>query len=558
MKIGSTTVLIAGLIIALAVFGLPFLAVSQGITVTSISTDVRVITESTNLKNVNYIIDTAFTGGGESLSGIISSADFAKLSGYSTERPFEIKVGTVDETFLYPIQNTGQGVHSYSVERVGPGDCVGADWIIKVQQNWLIYKPHIADICICKEQVASVGDIDNPTNQLSAKITLTSGDTSDTQTIDTITQQNVDFKVNDVWVAQANWYGNLITGDSPPNSALYVATYADVENKWRISHRNEYDSYLNNVDQAETQFTLWRDFPDDFDCGGEPCENIIQRTINIVNDKSNTLMYGSDATIGSAQTIVDETNLNAGKVSIQLGDRRVSNPAVRFLVSADWVGLNIPVGIPKIDSATCEEFSSGDDNGVIEISVTNIGQGEGTFVPSLLDSGIFEVSKVPTSKTFDKGETDTLLLYVSGGITAEPTDVTATVKVVDVHNSDNFDTASVTISMTEPKACVPGAERVSGSAVYLCNEDGMGESELLRCTGGEALERTLLGEWYCKEPTAGLFGGLSNLFDSLFGADASIFDKIINMILVVAGIVITVYLLSLILPVLIRNLLRRR
>jgi hypothetical protein len=63
----------------------------------SISTDVNVISPSTDLSSVNYIITAVMQGSGESLSGTIKSEDAVTNNGYSMEKDFTMRAGNVEE-----------------------------------------------------------------------------------------------------------------------------------------------------------------------------------------------------------------------------------------------------------------------------------------------------------------------------------------------------------------------------------------------------------------------------------------------------------------------------
>lgn len=554
-------IFIVALVILGAFFVNQYMAVTTGFTVNSISTDPNIITESTNLQNAKWLVTMTLDGGGQSLVGTITPSQTAQLSNYESKYPLDIRVTAIDETFTYPIKNTGRGVYKYSTEYVGAGDCVNADYVIK---GYLLGLIHTTDFCIYKEQDGVVGNIDNPINRLTSTWELTADGYTTTNTIDTRGQYNVDFTDRSgQWIANAKWTGNLVTGDTPPDGGFYVATYATgdewgtTKDNWKISHDTEYDNYIQEETKHETQFELWVDFPKEFDCDSKDnCLAIIQSKCDLINDKRNTLLGGADATIGTAQTVVDATNINAGKVEITMDDRTVMHQVVTMLIRADWLGVNIPVGQPEILSVTCPEFASGDATGLCDINVKNVGAGKGVFYATFLDCGIFEQAYPSQQITFDAGEIDNLRVFISHGTATQETDSVCTVKVIDASDSTRFDTATAMIHMTEPKTCVPNSFRVSGSCVYQCNEAGTGELEPMCCVSGEILKNDGRAEWdgwFCEilEDDDGFgFGKLiDNLLKSLFGDEFGMED-IIPLIISIIMIIVIIYLAALILPIL--------
>ncbi len=87
---------IIGLIILLAIFGkLPFAIYGDGLTIKSMSTN-TVISQDTDLKGVWWVI-SAYTGGGQSISGTLTPEQTKQLTSYQTQYPLNIKVSALNE-----------------------------------------------------------------------------------------------------------------------------------------------------------------------------------------------------------------------------------------------------------------------------------------------------------------------------------------------------------------------------------------------------------------------------------------------------------------------------
>jgi len=532
-------ILITPAYFALSGQDMPFSISGNGLTVTSVSTDPNIISESTDLSSANWIIYTALNGGGESLEGTVTPAITAANSNYESEVPLTIKVSAVDEVFEYPIVNSGGHAYKYRTEIRNPGECGNAAYVMEWYGFVFI---HTKDICVYQENAGTLGDLNTPQNKLTAKIDLAADGKTIPQTIDTKGQQNVDFRDSyGNWYGSASWTGNLVTGDAPDSAALYVATYSPDDNYWRISYRSELTNYQSEETALKALLTKWALEKDSSIASSvEGTKQVIDSTIAPTNAAADKLTGGTDATIGKAQTIVNRDNLNTGKVQVIYDDRTVGYPTVRFLIRANWIGINIPTGKPEILSVNCPEFASGDSNGVCYVEVENIGDGEGTFYATFTDpSGVFSQLYSSQKYSMDPGESGTIPVYIGHGTTAAETTKSCLVSVIDYHDSCLRDDAYVSVSMTAPKTCVPDSLRAEGVCVYPCNSAGTGELEPLCCGPGFSLQ-------YDSEKTAEEYGGWhceEKIVDTIPGSteDPGILLK--NALYIVIGIVLAALIL---------------
>ena len=158
------------------------------------------------------------------------------------------------------------------------------------------------------------------------------------------------------------------------------------------------------------------------------------------------------------------------------------------------VGIKINVGIPEIQYASCAD-------GVCTILIKNIGDSPGAFHPSFTGAPGTDFSMKYVSKNIviEPNEIITLKVHVyANSNEGKPIGI---VKVTDLHDSRNFDTQEVYMSMSLPKICVPNDVRVTGSTIYQCNKDGTKEDLIINCENGYLLNdgRIENSGWYCKE-----------------------------------------------------------
>ena len=537
------------LIVALGFIVTNTFSITKGFTVTSVSVDTPIISESTNLQNVKYIVNTVFDGGGQSISGRITPYDIAQKSDHESQYDFVLSATALNENIAYPIQNTGQRVYKYRMETVTVGGCSGADYIIDYKAS--IFLPVTNQICIYKDLDAIIGTLDNPTVRNTAEISVSSAKNPTeifTKTIDTVTQKSVYFDKSGQRLVDASWTGSLVSGNPYPSPANYVTTYPvetstwSYKGTWRLSPAYELSNYKNAESITDARIQNWQDFPNDFKCDGlSGCGAIIQSEISKVNDISNTFVGGTATTIGTAQTYIDRDDINSGKVQITLTDRKVNYMNVLFKISADWIGINIPVGKPDILDVNCPTFASGDSSGMCEITVKNTGSGSGTFSASLTNAGAFTQKFTPPALTFNAGETDIIRIYIDAGLAASDVSGTGLFTVYDKNDPSNKDTMSATITMTAPKECIPDAIRITGLNVYKCNAYGTGEDIILSCASDEALTKgTDLGDglegWSCAETTGD--SGIGGIWDQLFGDEQFNTNSLLIAVLIIIFAVI--------------------
>ena len=574
-KMNTKTIIIIIALLAVFAFVTPELMAigGGGMTVNSVSVDTPIITDNTNLKSVKYIIGTTFNSGGQSLNARITPTDIQQLSGQRSLYDFSISVDTPAETLSYPIHSTRQPVYKYKAVRESRDGCngvTGASSPTYTIQSFVHFFT-TDKICVYKVKEATIGTLETPKIRNSAKITVAStkdGGESYTKTIDTFTSPSVFF--DDKYgnrVVDASWTGSLVTGNTPPSGANYVATFITHgwvnTNKWTLSPNHELRAYEDAVTGADAKiFTLQNNLGT---CGGSlgslnDCMDEINRVLVHPNDARVTLIGGTPATIGSAQTFLNRNDEGTGQVRITMDEARATNMNVVFKISADWIGIVIPSGKPDILSVNCPDFSSGDANGMCSVNIKNIGTGAGTFSASLQDCGIFTQKYAGQSQTFAQGTSGIMNVFVESGSAGQELTSTCTFKVIDVNDPSKFDTMQASIHMTAPKDCIPGEIRAQGQLVQRCNTAGTGYEDLASCDGNEQLTRgDDLGDGmygYSCVPSGGVIGlddiGLPSLDDinDFFNQ----YGTMLSILFIVMG-AIALMLVFLIVKMYIKNLL---
>lgn len=459
------------------------LAQSQGFTVSSVSTS-SVITKSTNPSTVYWIINTQFNGGGQAIAGTIDPdtvKNFMNGKVY-TKQPLSIAVTSNDEQVFYEVTNEAISVYHYKLQTFdAPQSCPlgicyiydnpppcpnGTNWDILLGKSLFQYAKK--RYCITKEQAGIKGVYNNPFIGFNAKIRLTVGSIFKEKIICSGATSGCDgSSVSFDDVAVATWSGSLVTGESPPNQDNFVAIKKLASNRWQIARKSTFESYQPKEFDADQKLnTVKNTLEGTSDVAKGDTE--INNAISPVNQASDTLL-NEDTSFTSSPFTKDD---NTGKVTITL-KRSLTSPNVVFRIRADWIGIVIPTGQPKILSVTANKFGSG-ETGTISVQVQNIGETAGTFSAMLQNCEPFiQSTTTQTSrKTLQPQDIDTITIYVSGGAISEDISKTCSVKIYDVNEPSIETTSNLTLTLEKAKICVPNKMFADGNTIKRCNNDG--------------------------------------------------------------------------------------
>lgn len=554
------------LIVGAGYFATEYMAVYEpGFTVTSITTSPHIITPSTNLNSATFLITTVFNAGGQSIVGYLSPDEIQQESGYETEYTLKISAEAVDEIVDYPIVNQPNlRMYEYSLEIhedylwQDTTPCTAYDYKDIAHEISIYGVITKRNYCVYEEDVGAIGYLDNPTTSFNTKISLNARGETFTEELNSFDATSVAFYDDGNFLATASWTGSLVTGNMPPSEALYIATYrTDTDSAWHITDKSKYNVYTTSLSDGYTDINTARGTKECMEADYVGCQAIFESAINNMNTELNTLSTGAEPGIGDVDTKINPNSLSSGKLRATF-DRKFGNPQVTFLVNAAWVGVKFGVGQPEITSVYCPDFSSGDNIGVCDVLYKNIGSAEGTFRASFIPSpgSSFRQQYVVTPTLLQPGETVNVQVYISHGTAVEESSI-GTIKVIDINDASRYDTKEVSLTMTKPKSCIPGAEEARGQSIYKCNVAGTGWDLIETCADGFVPglsdDKTHLEcrELADVEPPdwLGLGALIDDLLESLFGDEFGIED-IILLIITIVMILVIIYLAALILPIL--------
>ena len=468
----------------------------SGFTVTSVSTSPNFITPSTDLNSANFLVTTVLDGGGQSIVGYLSPSEMEKESGYETEYPLSISISAVDEIVDYPIINDPTTkLFKYEIAALETSifnknpTCPIRDGLVIKQ----LFFPKLTGgmkYCIYEKDVGNVGYLNSPTTSFNSKITLVAHGKTLSQEINSFDSTSVIFRdESNKLLATARWTGNLVTGNQPPSAHLYSTTYrtdlGSTSARWRVTDASKLTSYLDTRSQLEPTLNTMVSYGACVSGDFVGCQTKLESIINNMNLKLNALSTGSEVGIGdNPKTYLNKNSLSGSTLRTSF-DRKFGNPEIVFSINAAWLGVKFGVGEPKIISANCPTFSSGDNIGVCDVTIKNTGTAAGTFRASFISASGSDIRQqyVVTPVTLDPDMTTSVQVYLSHGTSVEES-TTGTIKVTDIADPSRFDTKLVGISMTQPKSCVPYSEEARGQSIYKCNPQGTGWDFVKTCPTG--------------------------------------------------------------------------
>jgi hypothetical protein len=488
----------------------PFALYGQGMTIKSMSSNVNVISQDTDLSGVWWLIN-AYTGGGQSISGTLTPEDTKQLTGYQTKYPLNIKVSALNEKINYEIQNTGTQVYTYTDTTLkSECSCTDSCWThpdaptcptgtdyelpIKIPANWGTYvcERH----CFKKTQVGVLGTIAPSNVKGDVQVDLTVNNELISKNIEV--GSSADFISSKGLSATVQYPANGWTGNYPKDTSNFYAMY-DIfngKNQWTLTSKQRYTNYI-------SQKSLFEDYLQSFSVISFNTYEDALADINNKFGRLNTEVIGmrqDDLSISQNQVWGNRIDSNNGKITLDTSGQLTIADLV-FKVRADWLGIVINVGKPSITGKTCTTFKAGDTS-KITLQVKNIGGADGNFVPSVTCPNIkqtYNLFSVPISL----GETKSIEIPIDAGNFApsSTTSDTCQIKVEEYNKPSNYVTSSVSCTIEPPAFCVEGTIDTSGNCIRKCVN---GKSTQLKCcnTGETVLLNSSnigdsFGGYYC-------------------------------------------------------------
>lgn len=476
--------------LTLLLSGMQFVsASSSGFTVTSVSLT-NILHPGQNASQTQWLVQLSLNGGGQSLAGVLSNSTI-NYQGYTSIYPLQISGSTNPETAFYLINSANQNpIYTYSTQvQIGSvtsyiiyvsvipapqcNPSPTTEWDISLTQGWFgLGSPVIVSrVCIYQKEVASETQISSTPNiQFSSHFLLLANGRQENLNL----SYNQQSATSSDGLVQANWIGSLVTGNAAPDGSQYVAINNQQSGSWSIQSSHTYQNWGQTNQNVQTLLTLLQYTQSNLPsaCAGikqnanntyisdiATClNNVAQTDFSQNNQYANNLLSSNISIGGTNPQLTSYQGQTA--FSVPLNNYFVTNPVVVLRFSGSFLGVVIPLGKPKILSATSQPFYSG-TNGTMSIQVENIGTSEGAFYPSLSNCNGVTMQTSP-NYAVQAGQTQLINMPIySTGINQNLTQQ-CTVTVTD-YNGGSSDSVQVGVTITHAKLATTTISAGSGN-----------------------------------------------------------------------------------------------
>lgn len=520
-----------------------FSFIGNGVTVSSISPS-KVISNDADIASTNFIVSTILTGAGQSVVGSYTPDSFVATEkststnglSYQPSYNFEFGANNIQQTASYSILASYQQYYEYSIQKIpcvkdilgfacskpapacpigGNSQEIGTFATVSTQTRW----------CLVETPKGGFGSIQPPSLKWSADLFMTSGNPTKSllQHLDIVapniqsvsnSKSNVDFYDGSTYRGSAQWVGNLVTGNNPPNQANYAAVFFQDSSTWSVIPLTTYTGYNSARTALLTTIASVKQSGWNFLGISTTSESAIDQKLTNTLQYINSYETNIDGAKYSSQGLATPTGstLGNGVINIQLS-QPVINPYVVWLVRADWLGVKIPVAKPTITSVSCPTFVSG-NVGAATVSVRNDGSVDGSFYASVSGCDPIKMTDATTGNIpFAVGQTKTISIRLDSGSSAPTSDLIkqCTITVTDANKASNTASQAVSCTVSPPQVCVASCTSSSQCAsgdvcqdgtcthnsnncIVKCTSDGRGYQNVQCCTQAVLID----GKWQCK------------------------------------------------------------
>ena len=368
-----------------------------------------------------------------------------KETGATAEKDLEIRM-SVDKQYCFYTIATGEPIYRWDWEKISldwwKGECNQETAEAKCREMGGVYvtRRGCEAWCFIRTKVGYFGDISTPSLNFQSTITIKAGNEEYKATIDRLSQTEVNFP-NDI--AYARWTGSLATGDECPKAKEedVGAVWLYSDGKWHFVDYSDYQTYKIRNDDFLTCIN------------GVDSDSEAQLCVDEVNNALDVALLPKDFTSkGGSEAEAHGTYYN-GYVEINL-KKLIQYPVINMYVRADWLGVVMPYGMPKIINAYSSPFDPSKGSGYITVEIQNVGKGEGSFGVYAECDYPFSIKSTEYTPTLKPGETASVNLVLVAPTTTKEIKGTCRVIAYDRTHTINRDSTTVTVSAKPlPKGC---------------------------------------------------------------------------------------------------------
>lgn len=531
MKKKNRNILVGTILIVLLLFlfstgtlKLP-LAISSGFTTLGIS-NIQFTSNDPILNGQAWLLTVSQNGAGQSVYG--DSGSISDNSGKSS-KPFTISVSLDKNDATYKIYS--QGVYIKTVDwtkgTYNPfsktGGCNSAVWSFWYHPSQLSI---LGDVyCYNYVNKGVYGTLGGPDFNFQSTISVSGDGGTDNLVISNDQATSGISKNGNVY---ASWFGSFVSGESAPNpqGQGIIAIYDTSTNGWKTGSQVSYDS--------------WRiyDLSGFASCRSTSSDK--SACFKTYNNYATSLMNGYPfSTVGGSVAKTSGTQSN-GLVTLSL-PKQLQFPGLALRIKASFIGINIPVGKPKIISTSSLTFSTG-QTGNIAVTVQNSGDGAGSFdVFATCTDGFSQSGNSLRISSLPAGSTQIVYIPITSNIISGTKSGTCIVTAKDVNDPNNVDTKSVSVSSSSISICTEGQVSIIGNKIQQC------QSNVWITTKECAIDETakyVSGVPACVKENGdeiGFFGKIWGLIKGFFGGIFNFTGNIYSILKNVVVIIIFIF-----------------
>ena len=415
-----------------------------------------------------WLLTVSQNGAGQSASGSFTAQD----SLGDTSNPFTITTSLDKNYASYNIQNQNRMIKRINWEKtkfnpLGASFSNGQQGFgcnTQVWNNAIRYGivPGYSNVyCYNLVNVGSYGTVSSANINFQSTIAVQGSGGSDSCIITNSGSQSC---ISNNGNILASWAGSLVSGQSAPQPtdqdiiALYDTNQGGWKtgnlgsyNNWDIYDRIGFGSCLNPMGIQLSTYNA------------DSC-------FNNYNNLESSLMAGYSFTSVGGNIATTTGGQNNGQVIMNLPSQ-LQFPVITMKVKANLIGINIPVGKPKIISASSNLFQTG-QTGIITVTVQNIGNSAGSFnVFASCNNGFSQIGNALTISALPINSQQIVYLPISSNIVSGTSQGTCTITVKDINNPNNMDTYSVGVSSNAISICTNGETSISGNLIQQCQSN---------------------------------------------------------------------------------------
>lgn len=399
----------------------------------------------------------------------------------------------------------GQGETIYSAQKVFDDtffwtedatkkvqECESKGYLSGVRPEYQWYGKVARVVCIKKSPKAGYGTLRFDSYDFKDEITVAVEGESSQKLV--LTNDNKKDSTDRVYV---KWTGSLVTGKECPQpyaEDIRIAHVHDLSEGWRFIKAGNYEAYR-IYDQSGFQNCLdnWnaKIIDDPNDC------------IELYNQKSNLAVSPTsyyDPSGIKLQFTSQNINWGSGTAFISVKNHLTpQHPTFLFRVDAEWMGLFLPVGMPKITKISSECFKE-DAKGNIIIEIENVGNVDASFDVVTQCNYPFKAESI-NDIPVNKGRTEIINIPISGITQEAEFKSSCVIRVRDSEELSNYDQKEVTVCVKNAGDCgEKGDLKCENNIISICTDSGNWQEYKDCGNDGCAvrIDENNIEQYYCK------------------------------------------------------------